>query len=102
MKAVFFDVDELIKKYPRYARDQLRIMKNCAGDYDKIELQNALNYCIEKDLFSANDFRDALVFFRADEPKITSANVLLPTKYSMVQAQVRSLDSYAAMGGVPL
>ena len=94
-------VDELIKKYPRYARDQLRIMKNCAENYDKTELQNALNYCIEKDLFSANDFRDTLMFFRADEPKITADNVLLPTKYSMVQAQVRSLDSYtfAARGG---
>ena len=96
-------VDELIKKYPRYARDQLRIMKNCAENYDKAELQNALNYCIEKDLFSANDFRDTLVFFRTDEPKITSGMVLLPAKYSMIQAQIRSLDSYAhaPRGGEP-
>jgi hypothetical protein len=54
-------VDELIRKYPRYARDQLRIMKNCAKNYDKDELQNALNYCIERDLYSANDFRDTPV-----------------------------------------
>jgi hypothetical protein len=54
-------VDELIRKYPRYARDQLRIMKNCAQNYDKDELQNALNYCIERDLYSANDFRDTPV-----------------------------------------
>jgi hypothetical protein len=39
-------VDGLIKKYPRYARDQLRIMKNCSESYGKDELQNALNYCI--------------------------------------------------------
>lgn len=86
--------DELIKKYPRYARDQLRIMKNCAANYDKEELQNALNYCIDRDLFSANDFRDALVFFRMDEPKIESNRILLPMKYIAVQAQIRSLDSY--------
>jgi hypothetical protein len=89
---------KLIEKYPRYARDQLRIMKNCAETYDKEELQNALDYCIDRDLFSANDFRDALVFFRM-EPKIESNQVLLPVKYSTIQVQIRNLDSYAAKGG---
>jgi hypothetical protein len=91
-------IGKLIEKYPRYARDQLRIMKNCAETYDKEELQNALDYCIDRDLFSANDFRDALVFFRA-EPKIEAKQVLLPAKYSIVQAQIRNLDSYTAKGG---
>jgi transposase len=91
-------VDELIKKYPRYARDQLRIMKNCAENYDKDELQNALNYCIERDLISANDLRDSLVFFRGDEPKITGTPVSLPVKYQVVKTQKRSLDSYSAAG----
>jgi hypothetical protein len=90
--------DELIKKYPRYARDQLRIMNNCAQTYDKKELQNALDYCIERDLFSANDFRDTLLFFRTDEPKIASGQVMLPVKYVVVQAQARSLESYARAG----
>ena len=89
--------DELIKQYPRYARDQMRIMKNCAGSYDKDELQAAINYCVEKDLFSANDLRDTLVFFRVDEPKITTVSVPLPTKYAMIQAQVRNIDSYSDM-----
>jgi hypothetical protein len=88
-------LDELINKYPRYARDQLRIMRKCAEDYDKHELQNALNYCIERDLFSANDFRDTLVFFRTDEPKNSLGELLLPSKYQSVQAQVRSLDIYS-------
>jgi len=92
-------VDELIRKYPRYARDQLRIMKSCADMYDKAELQNALDYCITRDLYSANDFRDTLLFFRRDEPKSTSEPVTLPSKYQAVQAQSRSLDSYAAKGG---
>jgi transposase len=97
-------VDELIKKYPRYARDQLRIMKNCAEDHDrdelKNELKNALNYCIGRDLYSANDFRDTLMFFRADEPQTARGDVLLPMKYGVVQTQVRNLDSYsAAVGG---
>jgi len=94
-------VDELIKKYPRYIRDQLRIMRNCAENYDKDELQNALNYCIERDLFSAVDFRDTLLFFRGDEPKVTTGQIILAVKYQVVQAQVRSLESYvpARKGG---
>ena len=91
-------IDKLIEKYPRYARDQLRIMKNCAEIYDKEEVQKALDYCIDRDLFSANDFRDALVFFRI-EPKIESKQVKLPVKYSTIQAQTRNLDSYTAKGG---
>jgi len=92
-------VEGLIKKYPRYARDQLRIMKSCAEMYDRNELQNALDYCIRRDLFSANDFRDTLMFFRTDDVKITAANVELPVKYQIVQAQIRTLDSYSAKGG---
>ena len=91
-------VEELIKKYPRYVRDQLRIMKGCAENYGKDELQTALNYCIDRDLFSAVDFRDTLVFFRSDEPKVTTGKILLAVKYQVVQAQVRSLESYATAG----
>jgi hypothetical protein len=86
-------VDELIKKYPRYARDQLRILKNCANDYSVKELQNALDYCVLRDLYSANDFRDALMFFRMEEPKDTKA-VILPARYQAIQAQTRNLDRY--------
>jgi len=92
-------IDELIRKYPRYASDQLRIMKSCAEMYDRDELQNALDYCIRRDLFSANDFRDTLMFFRTDDVKITAANIELPVKYQTVQAQIRNLDSYTAKGG---
>jgi len=95
-------VDELIRKYPRYARDQLRIMKSCADMYDKTELQNALDYCIMRDLYSANDFRDTLLFFRVDEPKAASGQLILPSKYQAVQAQSRSIDSYATKGGEPV
>ncbi len=74
-------------------------MKNCAEKYDKNELQAALDYCIERDLFSANDFRDTLVFFRTEEPKVTSNQVSLPAKYSTVQVQIRNLNSYETTGG---
>ena len=69
-------------------------MKNCAQDYNSDELENAIDYCIMRDLYSANDFRDTLIFFRADEPKIAPKPVTLPARYQTVQAQTRSLDRY--------
>jgi len=95
-------IESLIKKYPRYAKDQLRIMNNCIQKYSKKELEDALEYCVSKDLISANDFRDVLEFFRLDEPKIVPQKQLyLPEKYQMVRAKVRSIESYvtATTGG---
>jgi len=94
-------IEKLIVKYPRYTSEQLRIILKCTEQYSESALSNALEYCASKDLISANDFRDTLEFFRADEQKIIPKPVLLPEKYQMVQAAVRSLDSYipTAMGG---
>jgi transposase len=87
----------IIEKYPRYIKDQLRLLYQCITAYGRTELEAALDYCIERDLISANDFRDTLAFFRADEPKITSKQVKLPEKYQSVKPKVRSLDLYTKL-----
>jgi transposase len=95
----------LIEKYPRYVRDRLRILYKCVLDYHRDELQVALDYCIDRDLVSANDFHDTLVFFRSEEPKITPAKVELPAKYQSVKPKVRSLSAYTQppkRGVIPL
>jgi transposase len=88
-------VELIIEKYPRYARDQLRIMQKCVAVYSLDELKKAFEYCFERDLISANDFRDTLVFFRQDEPKITPKPVALPPKYQAVQPKIRNIARYA-------
>lgn len=87
-------VDWLIEKYPRYVRDQLRIMYQCVTGYSREELKKAVDYCVEHDLISANDFRDTLVFFRQDEPKINPVPVVLPAKYKAVVPKVRNISDY--------
>jgi transposase len=89
-------MDLLIEKYPRYARDQLRILQQCATQYSSDELLAALDYCMGRDLISANDLRDTLAFFRLDEPKIIPVPVVLPEKYQAVRPKVRSLASYSS------
>jgi transposase len=88
-------IELIIEKYPRYARDQLRILQKCAAAYSHDELMKAFDYCFERDLISANDFRDTLVFFRQDEQKITPKPVTLPPKYQAVQPKVRNIAKYA-------
>ena len=87
-------MERLIEKYPRYARDQLNILYQCVTVYRTDEMAKALDYCMERDLISANDLRDTLVFFRADEPKLAVKKVVLPEKYQTVQPKIRSLSSY--------
>jgi hypothetical protein len=91
--------EKLILKYPRYARDQLKIMYQCVTAYTRDELEKALNYCTERDLISANDLRDTLIFFRQDEPKIVPKPVLLPDKYQAVRAKIRNIADYAKAAG---
>jgi len=92
-------IERLIGKYPRYGRDQLRIMESCLRKYGREELQKALDYCVERDLISANDFRDTLIFFRVENEKITPKKMDLPEKYQRVCPKVRSLSKYVQKDG---
>lgn len=94
-------IERMVEKYPRYTRDQLSIIRKAQELYTKPELEQALLYCIQRDLYSANDFRDTLEYFRQQEPVTIALDVRLPVKYSAVRAQIRPLSVYdiAAKGG---
>ncbi|MCL2398789.1 MAG: hypothetical protein FWC91_03460 [Defluviitaleaceae bacterium] len=87
-------IDRIIVKYPRYVRDQLIIIRNTQKSYEMAELQKAIDYCLERELISANDFRDTLAYFRAAEAPIEPRKVSLPTKYSLIVAQARPVNAY--------
>jgi hypothetical protein len=97
----------IIRKYPRYTRDQLSIINKAQEIYTKPELEHALAYCIQRDLISANDFRDTLEYFRRTGTSVPLRAVTLPVQYSVVRAEVRPVDVYslaccAVRGGEPL
>jgi hypothetical protein len=85
----------IIRKYPRYTRDQLSIISKAQEIYTKPELQRALDYCIQRDLVSANDFRDTLEYFRQAEPVAPIRAVTLPVQYSIVRAEIRPVGVYS-------
>lgn len=93
-------VERIIKLYPRYIRDQLAIILKCQEIYSKSEIAYGLEYCMNRELFSANDFRDTLEYFREAEPKPILESPALPVKYSIVRAQTRPISVYnTAMRG---
>ena len=87
---------KIMESYTRYIRDQLAIIDKCQELYSKPELARALEYCLNLELHSANDFRDALTYFRQTEPLPLLKPIELPIKYSVVRTQTRPVSAYAA------
>jgi transposase len=92
-------IGRIMERFPRYIHDQLVIIDKAQETYTADELKKALTYCIERELYSANDFRDTLVYFRNETPVQSLKPIELPTKYSTVRAHERSVDVYSAAGG---
>lgn len=58
--AADFFLSRLKERYPRYMRDQLSVMQGCLSTYARGDTDRALETCLEKGLFSANDFKAVL------------------------------------------
>ncbi len=93
-------IERIVEKYPRYIRDQLSIIHKAQDLYTKPELERAIIYCTERELFSANDLRDTLEFFRREEPRATvTLKITIPVKYRAVRAEIRPLSAYSVLVG---
>jgi hypothetical protein len=64
---------------PRYTRDQLAIIREAVGKSDRQTVSPALDYCLEKGIYSATDFRSILELHQPvdkTEPKTAKLNPL--------------------------
>lgn len=53
-------LSKIKERYPRYIRDQITVMLNCLAKYAPDDTDKALDTCLEKALYSANDFKSIL------------------------------------------
>jgi transposase len=90
-------VELVLEKYHRYTIQQLRIFKRVQEEYHKQELLEALTYCLEHDLYSANEYRDTLMFLTQPKQVLAEKIGELPAKYSSVTAQVRNVSVYGQL-----
>ena len=90
-------VEKIIEAKPRYVRDQLGILLKLAEIYSADELHRAAVYCLDRQIISANDFRDTLEYFKQLKPLPVKCSGTIPVKYSVVIAQTRPIEVYASL-----
>lgn len=94
-------LDEIHHRYPRYIRDQLQILQKAVMEF-RPYIQSALDICIEKALWGANDFRDVAKHLAGiqirEEPSLDNIS-RSATKYYKEKAAVRELQGYLKILG---
>ena len=64
-------LDGIQQQKPRYVRDQFQLLRNVAVQHDPSTLSQALRHCLERDLYSAVDIRDAAQCLSKKTPEVT-------------------------------
>lgn len=95
--AVLF-LDCLHNRKTRYYRDQLLEIRKLFKEWDADIINQAIEYCIERDLYSATELKSAIYFlskYKEDSKKVSTAGIiLLPEKYRGGAPPVRELTIY--------
>ncbi|MFS0577534.1 IS21 family transposase [Sporosarcina sp. 179-K 3D1 HS] len=96
-------LNEMHRRYPRYMRDQLQILQKAVKEFEPF-IQPTLDTCIEKALWSANDFRDVakhLAGIQMRENPSLDNSYRKASHYYKEKATVRELHGYLKiLGGV--
>ncbi|MGG0834067.1 IS21 family transposase [Priestia megaterium] len=97
-------LEKVRQNYPRYIRDQLQIIENIRTHYPTTILTQALDLCIRKKLYSANDFRDVIQVLTQRNPQQLPSKDTFYTPpsietqvHSSLKADTRSLDMYVSI-----
>jgi transposase len=89
---------------PRYARDQFKLMEDAAGKYPAAIVGQAISYCLNLNLFSAVECRDAAIYLlgqTVEDAHVTPAieNTSVWPAYLRVRAEHRSITAYTELLG---
>lgn len=76
-------LESLHQNYPRYARDQVRLIANVCSRHPQSDIDKALDYCLENNISKATDFEPVVHTFSGN----TAENV-------MAKEQRSTLDKY--------
>lgn len=90
-------LERMLDLKPRYTRDQMSMVIRLQERYTQEELLRAVEYCIERELYTASDLGDTLEYFAIKPEPHENRGVPLPVKYRLITAQQRPLDTYAGL-----
>jgi len=87
-------LEALCEKKPRYVKEQLDLVINACGTYGRETVLAAMRYCQERDLYSANDLRDAAATMSGHAPSQPGRLPVEDERYH-ISVQKRALSVYA-------
>ena len=92
-------LDQIARLMPRYTRDQFGLLLKLSSEYDTNSIETALNYCVERGIWSATDFKDTLIFNSNAKEEKQLKQAFLPIKYQLASANTRDITAYQSLIG---
>lgn len=90
-------LDGIQQQKPRYVRDQFQLLRTLAAQHDPGTLAQAVRYCLDRNLYSAVDIKDAAEWLGEKTPAVTFAPAApLPPHLRQTTAK-RDPKVYAAL-----
>ncbi|MEW4284597.1 Mu transposase domain-containing protein [Priestia koreensis] len=102
-EAAYHYLDKLREKYPRYIRDQLQMIFKETKQHTGHLLSEALMECVKRNLYSATDFSDIILYIKrqrqAHDTAIDRAEIVSPLNSTSgwameTEAPKRNIDAY--------
>jgi hypothetical protein len=95
-------LDGIHREKPRYIRDQYNLVIRTITNYSAEIISQALDYCVQRSIFSAVEFKTALEYFAQQKNSSPVEPVLdisaIPLAYR-IKTEVRNIGEYAAIYG---
>lgn len=90
-------LENIRQQYPRYVRDQVKLIQSICEKYTTQQCDNALLYCIENNIFKPSDFEPvltALIGQESTEAFKTQDNKLLQKAKYQIKPHTSNLSDY--------
>lgn len=93
-------LDNIGKEKSRYIRDQFGLILKEIKKYEKPIIQEAIEYCVERKLYSAGIFKDALAYINSQKVEVDNKKTYepvkldIPLKYQGLKPQTRDINEY--------
>ena len=87
---------QIHKEKPRYIRDQLILLRQTLGMFNKAIIHKTLQYCLEMNVYSANDFKSVAESFLKEQSQ-TEACQLKPILTNPLSGIMSDIATYQPM-----
>ncbi|MDD3225645.1 MAG: IS21 family transposase [Clostridium sp.] len=93
-------LDNIRKEKSRYCRDQFGLIINTTPSYETNIIEEAINYCVLRKLWSAGMFKETLEYLTVKNTSKSNTNVIfsniaVPSKYKGLTPEIRNISEYS-------